>query len=177
MNTIARKLPIFVLMAAALTTALTIGATTTLAVSNTYTRQLQLMGNDDSLASTNNEFGDFNSAQYAWSHPYHHSSTDMIADFNGDNSSSTTSSDYHGGFNSAQYGGVQPHHHHSSTDMISNFNNDNSTGNVGSDGFADLNSAQYGSSDSHSRHHQNSTPNSSWMWPTQHSAPDIVDLN
>jgi hypothetical protein len=196
MNTIARKLPVFVLMAAALTTALTIGPTTTLAVSNTH--QLQLMGNDDSLASTSNEFGDFNSAQYAWSHPYHHSSTDMIADFNGDNSNSTASSDYRGGFNSAQYG-VQPHHHHSSTDMISNFNNDNSTGNVGSDGFADLNSAQYGvqphhhhsstdminndnltgnsSSDSHSRHHQNSTPNSSWMWPTQHSAPDIVDLN
>ena len=42
MNTIARKLFIFVLMAAAVPTGLTIGATTTLAVSNTHTQQFQL---------------------------------------------------------------------------------------------------------------------------------------
>jgi hypothetical protein len=136
MNTIARKLPIFVLMAAAATTALTIGATTTLAVSNTHTPQFQLTGNDDSLASTSNEFGDFNSAQYAWSHPHHHHSS-MIADYNGDNSNSTAGSDDRGGFSSAQYG----------------------------------------SSDSHSHHHKDSTPNSSWMWPTHHAAPDIVDIS
>ena len=47
MNTIARKLPIFVIMAAAAMTALTIGATTTLAVSNTHTHQFQLVGDDD----------------------------------------------------------------------------------------------------------------------------------
>jgi hypothetical protein len=138
MNTIARKLSIFILMAAASTTALTIGATTTLAISNTQTPQFQLMGNEDSLASTTNELGDFNSAQYAWSHP---------------------------------------HHNHSSTNMIANFNGDKSNSTAGSDDFGDFNSAQYGSSDTHSHHHKDSTPNSSWMWPTHHSAPDIVDLN
>jgi hypothetical protein len=113
MNTIARKLTIFVLMAAAATTALTIGATTTLAVSNTHTHQFQLIGNDDSWPSTSNELGDFNSAQYGWSHPHHHhSSTDMIGDFNGDNSNSTTGSGDHGGFNSAQYGSSDSHSHH-----------------------------------------------------------------
>jgi len=48
MNMIARKLPIFVLMAAAAMTALTIGATTTFAASNTHTHDIQLMGKDDS---------------------------------------------------------------------------------------------------------------------------------
>jgi hypothetical protein len=114
MNKIARKLSIFVLMAAAVTTALTIGATTTLAVSNTHTHQFQLMGNDDkgfviSRPSSSNEFGDFNSAQYAWSHPHHHHSS-MIANYNGHNSNSTGSND----FNSAQYAWSHPHHHHSS---------------------------------------------------------------
>ena len=51
MNIIARKLPIFVLMAAAVaTTALTIGATTTFAASNTHRHGIQLMGKDDSWA-------------------------------------------------------------------------------------------------------------------------------
>jgi len=144
MNTIARKLSIFVLMASAATTALAIGTTTTLAASNTHA--YQLMGNDDSWASSfthtpinstgNAGFGDFNSAQYGWSHPHHHhSSTDMIADY-GDNSNSTAGSDDHGGFSSAQYG-----------------------------------------SGSHSHHHKDSTPDSSWMWPTHHTAPDIVDMS
>jgi hypothetical protein len=51
MNTIARKLTIFVLMAAAATTALTIGATTTFAASNTHTHDIQLMGKDDSWST------------------------------------------------------------------------------------------------------------------------------
>jgi len=42
MNMIARKLPIFVLMAAAAMTALTIGATTTFAASNTHRHDIQL---------------------------------------------------------------------------------------------------------------------------------------
>jgi hypothetical protein len=29
---------------------------------------------------------------------------------------------------------------------------------------------------SHSDHHKYSTPNSSWMWPTHHTAPDDVDI-
>ena|SRR5215831_1811259 len=152
MNKIARKVSIFVLMTAAvaLTTALTIGTKTTLAASNTHAHDIQLMGKDDSWASSfthtpvnwtgnvgNGDFGSFNSAQYGWSHPHqHHSSTDMIADFNGDNSNSTAGSADRGGFNSAQYG-----------------------------------------SGSHSHHHQNDAANSSWMWPTHHSASDIVDLN
>ena len=136
-------------MTAAATTALTIGATTTFAASNTHTHHIQLMGNDDS-----------------WVSSFTHTPI---------NSTGTVGSDDFGGFNSAQYGGVQPHHHHSSTDMIADFG-DNSNTTAGSDrgGF---NSAQYGSSGSHSHHHQNSAPNSSWMWPTHHSASDIVDLN
>jgi hypothetical protein len=190
MNTIARKLSIFVLMAAAATTALTIGATTTFAASNTHTHHIQLMGNDDSWASSfthtpinstgtvgSDDFGGFNSAQYGWSHPHHHhSSTDMIADY-GNDSNSTGGSENRGGFSSAQYGGVQPHHHHSSTDMIADFNGDNSNSTAGSDNHGGFSSAQYGSSGSHSHHHQNSAPNSSWMWPTHHSASDIVDLS
>jgi hypothetical protein len=114
MNTIAIKLSIFILMAVASTTALTIGATTTLAVSNTHAHQFQLMGNNDkgfviSSPSSSNEFGDFNSAQYAWSHPHHHHSS-MIANYNGHNSNSTGSND----FNSAHYAWSHPHHHHSS---------------------------------------------------------------
>ena len=53
MNVIARKLLIFVLMAALVaTTALTIGATTTFAASNTHRHDIQLMGKDDSWASS-----------------------------------------------------------------------------------------------------------------------------
>ena len=63
------------------------------------------MGKDDSWVSsfthtpinwTGNVGSDdgFNSAQYGWSHPHqHHGSTDMIADFNGDNSSTAGSAD------------------------------------------------------------------------------------
>jgi hypothetical protein len=150
MNTIARKLSIFVLMAAAATTALTMGATTTFAASNTHRHHIELMGNDDSWASS-----------------FTHTPI---------NSTGTVGSDDFGGFSSAQYGGVQPHHHHSSTDMIADYG-DNSNSTAGSDDRGGFSSAQYGSSGSHSHHHPNSTPNSSWMWPTHHSASDIVDLN
>jgi hypothetical protein len=151
MNTIARKLSIFVLMAAAATTALTIGATTTLAASDTHTHHIQPIGNDDSWASS-----------------FTHRPI---------NSTGTVGSDDFGGFNSAQYGWSHPHHHHSSTDMIADFNGDNSNSTAGSDNRGDFSSAQYGSSGSHSHHHQDSAANSSWMWPTHHSASDIVDLN
>ena len=77
MNTIARKLSIFVLMAAAATTtALTIGATTTFAASNTHTHDIQLMGEYDRWASSFthtpvNWTGDVGSGgfaeQYGWS--------------------------------------------------------------------------------------------------------------
>jgi hypothetical protein len=100
----------------------------------------------------------------------------MIADFNGDNSNDTAGID-DGGFNSAQYGWSHPHHQHSSTDMIADFNGDNSNDTAGSDDRGGFSSAQYGSSGSHSHHHLNSGVNSSWMWPTHHSASDIVDLN
>ena len=147
MKTIARKLSIFVLMAAAATTALTMGATTTFAASNTHTHDIQLMGKDDSWAS---------------------SFTHTPVNWTGDVGS--------GGFNIEQYGGSHPHHHHSSTDMIADYG-DNSNSTAGSDDRGGFSSAQYGSSGSHSHHHPNSTPNSSWMWPTHHSASDIVDLN
>jgi hypothetical protein len=150
MNTIAKKLSIFVLMAAAATTALTIGATTTFAASNAHTHHIQLMGNDDSWASS-----------------FTHTPI---------NSTGTAGSGNHGGFSSAQYGGVQPHHHHNSTDMIADSNGDNSNSTAGSGNHGGFSSAQYGSG-SHSHHHQNSAANSSWMWPTHHSASDIVDLN
>jgi hypothetical protein len=143
MNTIARNLSIFVLMTAAATTALTIGATTTFAASNTHTHDIQLMGKDDSWASS------FTHTPVNWT--------------------GNVGSDV---FNSAQYGGVQPHHHHSSTNMIADFNGDNSNSTAGSDDRAGFKSAQYGSSDSHS-HHKDSTPNSSWMWPTDHTGQDI----
>ena len=104
MNTIARKLPIIVLMAAATTTALIIGATTTFATSNTHTHHIQLMGKDDSWAS---------------------SFTHKPVNWTGD----VGSGDF-GGFNSPQYGGVQPHHHHSSTNMIVDYNGDNSNSSV-----------------------------------------------
>jgi hypothetical protein len=129
------------------------------------------------------DFGSFNSAQYGWIHPHHsHSSTDMIADFNGDNSNSTAGSGEFGDLNSAQYGGVQPHHHHSS--MIADFNGDNSNSTAGSENSTAgsenrgaFNSAQYGSSDSHPHHQKDSAPNSSWMWPTHHTTPDDVDIS
>jgi hypothetical protein len=148
MNTIARKLTIFVLMAAAATTALTIGTTTTFAASNTHTHDIQLMGKDDRWASSFTHTpvnwtgdvgsGGFNAEQYGGSH-HHHSSTNMIADLNGDNSNSTAGSGDRGGFSSVQYGssGSHPHHHKDST-----------------------------------------APNSSWMWPTHRStSPDTVDIS
>ena len=112
MNTISRKLPIFVLMAAAVMTALTIGATTTFAASNTHTHDIQLTDKDESWASSfthtpvnwsgdvGNDFGGFNSAQYGVQPHYHHSSTNMIAD-SGSNSN-RTAGDF-GDFNSARY--------------------------------------------------------------------------
>jgi hypothetical protein len=143
MNTIARKLSIFVLIAAAATTtALTIGATTTFAASNTHTHDIQLMG-----------------------------MTHMPVNWTGDYGSG----DF-GDFNSAQYGGVQPDNHHSSGNMIAD-SGDNSNSTAGSDNRGSFNSAQYGSSDSHPHHHKDSTPNSSWMWPTHHSTPDEVDIS
>jgi hypothetical protein len=98
MNTIARKLTLFVLMAAAATTALTIGATTTFAASNTHTPQFQLMGND-----------------YSWASSFTHTPINLtgnvgsddrhVADwFSPNNSNSTAGSDARGGFNSAQNG-------------------------------------------------------------------------
>src|SRR5215467_15122367 len=98
MNTIARNLSIFVLMTAAAITALTIGTTTTFAASNTHRHDIQLMGKDDSLASS-----------------FTHTPVNWTGDVG--------SGDF-GGFNSAQYGGVQPHHHHSSTNMIADYNGD-----------------------------------------------------
>jgi hypothetical protein len=80
MNTIARKLPMFILMAAA-TIALTIGTTTTLAVSNTHAHQSHLIG--------------------SWASSFTHIPF---------NSRGNVDSDDFGDFNSAQYG-VQPHHH------------------------------------------------------------------
>src|SRR5215472_848084 len=95
MNIIARKLPIFVLMAAVVaTTALTIGATTTFAASNTHTHDIQLMGMTHMPVNWtgdygSGDFGDFNSTQYGGVQPdNHHSSTKMIAD-SGDNSNNT----------------------------------------------------------------------------------------
>jgi hypothetical protein len=148
MNTIARKLSIFVLIAAAATTtALTIGATTTFAASNTHTHDIQLMGKDDSWASS-----------------FAHIPVNWTGDVGSD------------GFNSEQYGWSHPHHHHSSTNMIADLNGDNSNSTAGSADRGDFSSAQYGSSGSHSSHHKDSTtPNSSWMWPTHRStSPDDV---
>jgi hypothetical protein len=148
MNAITRKLSIFVLIAAAATTtALTIGATTTFAASNTHTHDIQLMGKDDSWAS---------------------SFTHIPVNWTGDVGS--------GGFNSEQYGWSHPHHHHSSTNMIADLNGDNSNSTAGTGDRGDFSSAQYGSSGSHSHHHKDSTtPNSSWMWPTHRStSPDDV---
>ncbi|MGA9154088.1 MAG: hypothetical protein WBZ36_26195 [Candidatus Nitrosopolaris sp.] len=145
MNTIRRKLSILVLIvAAATTTAFTIGATTTFAASNTHTHDIQLMGMTHMPV---NWTGDFGSGDY-------------------------------GDFNSAQYGGVQPDNHHSSGNVIADFNGDNSNSTVGSNDRGGFNFAQYQSSDSHSHHHKDSTaPNSSWMWPTHHTGPDIVDIS
>jgi hypothetical protein len=145
MNTIRRKLSILVLIAAAATTtAFTIGATTTFAASNTHTHDIQLMGMTHMPV---NWTGDFGSGDY-------------------------------GDFNSAQYGGVQLDNHHSSGNVIADFNGDNSNSTVGSNDRGGFNFAQYQSSDSHSHHHKDSTaPNSSWMWPTHHTGPDIVDIS
>ena len=171
MNTIARKLPIFVLIAAVVaTTALTIGAITTFAATNTHRHDIQLMGKDDSWASSfthtpvnwtgdvgSDDFGGFNSAQYGGVQPHHHhSSTNMIADSGGN--SNSTAGDF-GDFNSAQYAWSHPHHHHSS--MIADYNGDNSNSTTGSDDRGGFSSTQYGSSDSHPHHHKDSTPNSS----------------
>ena len=184
MNTIARKLPIFVLMVAAATTALTIGATTTFAASNTHTHDIQLMDKDESWPSSfthtpvnwtgdvgSDDFGSFNSAQYGVQPHHHHSSTNMIADSGG--SSNRTAGDF-GDFNSAQYAWSHPHHHHSS--MIADYNGDNSNNTAGSDDRGGFSSTQYGSPDSQPYHHKDSTPDSSWMWPTHHTAPDDVDI-
>jgi len=182
MNTISRKLPIFVLMAAAVMTALTIGATTTFAASNTYTHDIQLMDKDESWPSSfthtpvnwtgdvGNDFGGFNSAQYGEVQPHHHhSSTNMIADSG--NNSNRTASDF-GDFNSAQYGWSHPHH----SSMIADYNGHNLNNTAGSADRGDFSSSQYGSPDSQPNHHKDSTPNSSWMWPTHHTAPDDVDI-
>ena len=170
MNTISRKLPIFVLMAAAVMTALTIGATTTFAASNTHTHDIQLTDKDESWASSfthtpvnwtgdvgTGDFGGFNSPQYGGVQPHHHhSSTNMVAD-SGGNSNSTAGDS--GDFNSAQYAWSHPHHHHSS--MIADYNGDNSNSTAGSDDRGGFSSTQYGSSESHLHHHKDSTPNSS----------------
>ena len=145
MNTIARKLSIFVLMAAAATTALTIGATTTLAASNTHTHDIQLMGKDDSWASS-----------------FTHTPVNWTGDVG--------SGDF-GGFNSAQYGGVQPHHHHSSTNMIVDYNGDNSNSPAGRD---DFNSAQYGWSHPHHSSIIADTGDNSNSPATQNGSSDTV---
>ena len=53
-------------------------------------------GGNSNRTAGSDDFGDFNSAQYEWSHPHHHHSS-MIADYNGDNSNSTAGSDDSGG--------------------------------------------------------------------------------
>ena len=185
MNTISRKLPIFVLLAAAVMTALTIGATTTFAASNTHTHDIQLMDKDESWANSfthtpvnwtgdvgSGNFGGFNSAQYGGVQPHHHhSSTNMIAD-SGGNSNRTAGSGDFGDFNSAQYGWSHPHH----SSMIADYNGHNSNNTAGSADRGDFSSSQYGSPDSQPNHHKDSTPNSSWMWPIHHTAPDDVDI-
>src|SRR5215469_18318775 len=159
MNTNARKLSIFVLMAAAATTALTIGATTTFAASNTHTHDIHLTDKDESWASSfthtpvnwigdvgSGDFGGFNSAQYGGVQPHHHhSSTNMVADSGGNLNSTASDS---GDFNSAQYAWSHPHHHHSS--MIADYNGHNSN----STGSNDFISAQYAWS--HPHHHHSS---------------------
>jgi len=146
------------------------------------------MGKDDSWASSfthtpvnwtgdvgSGDFGGFDSAQYGGVQPHHHhSSTNMIAD-SGGNSNRTAGSGDFGDFNSAQYAWSHPHHHHSS--MIADYNGDNSNSTAGSDDRGGFSSTQYGSSDSHPHNHKDSTPNSSWMWPTHHTAPDNVDID
>ena len=57
-------------------------------------------GNSNSTAG---DSGDFNSAQYEWSHQHHHHSS-MIADYNGDNSNSSAGSNHGGGFSATQNG-------------------------------------------------------------------------
>src|SRR5215469_1585119 len=135
MNTIARLLPIFVLMV----TALTIGETTTFAASN---HDIPLMGMTHMPVNWTGDFGsgdygDFNPAQYGGVQPHHHhSSTNMIAD-TGDNSNSTAGSDE---FNSAQYGWSHPHHNSIIADT-----GDNSNSTAGSDDSGGA--TQNGSSD------------------------------
>jgi hypothetical protein len=132
-------------------------------------------GGNSSRTAGSGDFTDFNSAQYGGVQPHHHhSSTNMIAD-SGGNSSRTAGSGDFTDFNSAQYAWSHPHHHHSS--MIADYNGDNSNSTAGSDDRGGFSSTQYGSSDSHPHNHKDSTPNSSWMWPTHHTAPDNVDIN
>jgi len=142
----------------AATTALTIVATTTFAASNTHTHHIQLMGKDESWASSfthtpvnwtrdvgSGDFGGFNSPQYGGVQPHHdHSSTNMIAD-SGGNSNRTAGSDDFGDFNSAQYAWSHPHHHHSS--MIADYYGDNSNSSAGSDDGGGFSATQNGSSD------------------------------
>ena len=149
MNTNGRILSIFVFMAVA-TTALTFGTSTTFAAStqlmsggylptfaanNSHTQDHQ---NDTGNNNSNNAAGSYDSgspmqyesAQYAWSHPHHHHSSADQNDIVGTSSANPTSTAEGSDSSSSgptQYGsGSHPHHHHSSTDMIPDINGDNS---------------------------------------------------
>jgi hypothetical protein len=167
-------LSIFLFMAVA-TTALTIGTSTTFAAST------QLMSGDylPTFAATNGHTQDhhgsptqYESAQYAWSHPHHHHSSadqnDMIADTS-DNKSNNGAGSYGSGsptqyesaqYESAQYAWSHPHHHHSSADQndmiadTSDNKSNNGAGSYGSGSPTQYESAQYAWS--HPHHHHSS---------------------
>lgn len=102
-------------------TTLMIGAATTFAASNTH-HQIQQIGNDDSFTHSpystgtvgSDDLGSLGYSQYGSGsqQQHHNSSTDMIADINGDNSNSTAGSVEPGSFSSIEYAWNHPHHHH-----------------------------------------------------------------
>src|SRR5215831_14009346 len=132
MNRTVNKLSIFIFIVPAMTT-LVIGTATTFAASNTHLQHYtQQIGNDDDwtsslthppyLSSTggSDDLGSLGYTQYgSGSHRQHdHSSTDMIAAIDGDNSNSTASNLEPSSFSSTEYAWNHAHHHHNNNNNM-----------------------------------------------------------
>jgi hypothetical protein len=152
MITIGRKLSILAFMAVA-TTALTLGTSTTFAISNSHIHHdIQLMSGDSfpTFAASN-------------THTHHHHMQLMSSGANSTNTNGVNSigrghddipTGWAGIFNPAvQYGFTGSHpHHHSSTHMIAHIN-----GAAGSADSGNFTPTQYGFTGSHPHHHHSST--------------------
>jgi hypothetical protein len=139
MKTTASKTSIFVFMAVATTTILTLGTSTALAASNTHTPRInQLKSNGDDWFPTSTALAASNT------HTHHHnmhllSNANHLTGASGINSIGSRNNDFStgwvGGFSPTQYGSTvsHPYHHHIPTGTIAGINGANRGNDVNAD--------------------------------------------